>query len=155
MKWNAWFYYRTAAYVLDPVEFLSSPNLEKLQREEEQVHPGDLPGTKPLVLTANVSVFQITKIDTTTIFGALDLDVHYTPDTSQTAQLRDPPSARRQVTEVMTALLALHPELRDAFHGIWVQADNGTASVFSLELPMDQIVPGTHAPATTTSSIAQ
>ena len=155
MKWNAWFYYRTAAYVLDPVEFLSSPNLEKLQREEEQVHPGDLPGTKPLVLTANVSVFQITKIDTTTIFGALDLDVHYTPNTSQTAQLRDPPSARRQVTEVMTALLALHPELRDAFHGIWVQADSGSASVFSLELPMDQIVPGTQAPATTTSSIAR
>jgi hypothetical protein len=39
----------------------------------------------------------------------------------------------------MTALLSLHPELRDAFHGIWVHADQGSVSLFSLELPMDQI----------------
>ena len=155
MNWNAWFYYRVAAYLLNPVEFLSSPNLEKLRHEVDRVHPNNLPGTAPLVLDAHGTAFQVTAIDTTTIFGALDLEVHYTPDPVQTAQLRDPPGARRQVTEVMTALLALHPELHDAFHGIWVQADKGSASVFSLELPMDQIVPGTQPPATTTSSIAQ
>jgi len=152
MNWDAWFYYRIAAYFLDPVEFLSSPNLEKLQHEEDKVHPDNLPGTKPLLLAAHGSVFQVTAIDTTAAFGALDLEVHYTPDAAQTAQLRDPPTARKQVTEVMTALLALHPELHDAFHGIWVQADQGSASVFSLELPMDQIVPGTQPPMTSSDS---
>jgi hypothetical protein len=152
MNWDAWFYYRIAAYFLDPVEFLSSPNLEKLQHEEDKVHPDNLPGTKPLMLAAHGSVFQVTAIDTTAAFGALDLEVHYTPDAAQTAQLRDPPTARKQVTEVMTALLALHPELHDAFHGIWVQADQGSASVFSLELPMDQIVPGTQPPMTSSDS---
>jgi VWFA-related protein len=142
MNWNAWFYYRLAAYYLDPVAFLSSPNLEKLQREEDLVHLDNLPGTKPLMLTADGSAFLVTTIDTTATFGTLDLEVHYTPDTSQVAQLRDPPTARKQVTAVMTALLALHPELQDAFHGIWVQAE-GSASNFSLELPMDQIVLGT------------
>jgi hypothetical protein len=155
MPWDAWFYYRIAADVLAPVEFLSSPNLEKLQHEEELGHPDNLPGPKPLMLAAHGSSFQVTTIDTTAIFGALDLEVHYSPDAAQTAQLRDPPTARKQVTEIMTALLALHPELHDAFHGIWVQADQGSSSIFSLELPMDQIAPGAQAPATASSYLAQ
>ncbi len=137
------------------MEFLSSPNLDKLQHEADRVHPDNLPATKPLMLSAQGSVFQVTTIDTTALFGPLDLEVHYVPDGAQTAELRNPPSARKQVTEVMMALLALHPELHDAFHGIWVQADQGSTSVFSLELPMDQISPGIKTPATTSSSIAQ
>ncbi len=142
MNWDAWFYYRLAAYFLNPVDFLSSPNLEKLKQEEDRVHPATVPGASPLILLAHGSVYQVTKIDTTDIFGAVDLEVHYTPDATQLAQLRDPPTARKQTTEVMLALMELHPELHDAFHGVWVLADHGTGSAFSLELPMDQIVPG-------------
>lgn len=152
MNWDAWLYFRLASYSLEPVDFLSSPNLEKLRHEEDRVRPDNLPGTNPLVLDAHGSVFQVTVIDTTAIFGPLDLEVHYSPDPAQAAQLRDPPAARKQVTEVMTALLALHPELQNAFHGIWVQADQDSASLFSLELPMDQIVPGIQPPVTSSSS---
>lgn len=155
MNWDAWFYYRLAAYSLQPVDFLSSPNLEKLQHEADRVRPDNLPGTKPLMLSAHGSVFQVATIDTTALFGPLDLEVHYVPDTTQTAQLRDPPTARKQVTEVMMALLALHPELHDAFHGIWVQADQGSAEVFSLELPMDQIGPEILPSPITSSSVAR
>jgi len=142
MNWNAWLYYRVAAYVLDPVDFLSSPNLEKLQHEENRIRPEGLPGVKPVVLVAHGSSFQVTAIEPTAVFGTLDLEVHYTPDAAQAAQLRDASTARMQVTEVMAALLALHPELHDAFHGIWVRADGASASLFSLELPMDQIASG-------------
>lgn len=155
MNWNAWFYYRAAAYLLNPVEFLSSPNLEKLQHEGDLVRPTAFPGTEPLMLDANGFVFQVTAIDTTTALGALDLEVHYAPDIAQAAQLRDPPTARKQVTDVMTALLTLHPELREAFHGIWVYADAGSASLFSLELPMEQIVPEKPLPSTISSSVAR
>ena len=48
----------------------------------------------------------------------------------------------------MPAQLELRPELKEAFHGIWVYADQGSASVFSLELQMDQIVPKTQGSAT-------
>ncbi len=140
MNWDAWFYYRMAAYFLDPVDFLSSPNLDKLQHEQERVKPSNLPlAQQPLMIGGQGSVFQVTYIDTTTTFGPLDLEVQYTPDTTQAAQLHDPPTARKQVTQVMTALLSLHPELHEAFHGFWVHADQGSVSVFSLELPMDQI----------------
>lgn len=148
MNWNAWFYYRMAVNLLDPVEFLSSPNLEKLQREANQTRPVNLPGTTPMSLTAQGSVFNVTAIDTTVVLGPLDLEVHYTPDATQAAQLRDPSQARRQVLEVMTALLSQHPELHTAFHGIWMHADQGNASLFALELPMEQIVLGTN-PGTT------
>jgi hypothetical protein len=155
MNLDAWLYYRVAAYSLQPVDFLSSPNLEKLQHEAERVHPSDLPGTKPLALSGPSSVFQVTTIDTTTMFDALDLEVHYLPDVVQMAQLRDPLSARKQVTEVMGALLALHPELHHAFHGIWVQADQGSTALFSLELPMDEINKGIQFSAITSSPNAQ
>jgi hypothetical protein len=155
MAWDAWFYYRVAAYCLEPVNFLSSPNLEKLKREADHVRPDNLPDTKPLVLSALGAVFQVTTIDTTVLFGPLDLEVHYNPDTNQAAQLHDPPSARKQVTELMLALLALHPELRGAFHGIWVKADQGSTSPFSMELPMDQIGPGKQLRVIASSSVMQ
>ena len=137
------------------MEFLSSPNLEKLQHEEDLVRPTVFPGSKPMMLDANGSVFQVTAIDTTTALSALDLEVHYSPDTAQAAQLHDPSTARRQVTDVMTALLALNPEVRKAFHGIWVYADEGSAFLFSLELPMEQIVPKKPQPSTISSPVAR
>jgi len=140
-----------AAYFLDPVDFLSSPNLDKLRHEQDRVKPANLPGTQqPLMIGGQGSVFQVTNIDTTTTFGPLDLEVQYIPDAMQAPQLHDPPTARKQVTQVMAALLTLHPELHDAFHGIWVHADQGSFSLFSLELPMDQIDSG--AQSTTITS---
>jgi hypothetical protein len=139
MDWAAWLYYRVAANLLEPLDFLSSPNLEKLQHESDQARPATFPGQHPITLNVGGVRFSVTAIDTTTTFGPLDLDVHYTPDPTQTAQLRDPPAARQQVTGIMAALLELHPELGSAFHGIWVHADQGNATLFALELPMNQI----------------
>jgi len=154
MNWDAWFYYRMAAGLLEPVDFLTSANLQKLQRETAQVHPDNLPASKPLLLSANGSTYEVTGIDTSSALGSLDLEVNYNASAAQAAQLRDPPAARRQVLDVMTALLALHPEVHDAFHGIWVHANQGEASLFSLELPMEQIA-ALPAPGSISSSIAK
>lgn len=140
-NWDAWAYYRVAAALLDPLDFLSSPNLQKLQHETEQVRPAEIPGTAPMILTMDGKTFRVTAVDTTTEFGALDIDLHYTPDPSQAEQLRTPITARQQVASVMTALIAQHPELREAFHGIWVHADQGNVSLYALELPMGGIAP--------------
>ena len=139
MNWDAWFYYKIATYLLNPIDLLSSSNLEKVQHETDKVKPAALPGSSPVSLAARGGTYSVTTIDTTTTFGALDLDVHYNPDPTQTSQLRDPPTARKQVVDVMSALLEQHPELHQAFHGIWVHADQGAATLFALELPMDGI----------------
>jgi hypothetical protein len=139
MNWDAWFYYQTAAFLLDPADFLSSPNLEKLNREENQARPDGLPSGSPAPLNADGSVFQIMSYETSAALGGLDFVVHYAPDTNQAAQLREPVAARKQALDLMTALLSAHPELRAAFNGIWVRADQGNTSLFALELPMSEI----------------
>ncbi len=138
-NWNAWFYYRLATNLLDPLDSLSSPNLTKLQQEADRIRPQDLPGTAPMTFYAGGELMTVTGIDTTTALGGLDLDVHYQPDATQAAHLQDPAAARKEVSVLMAGLLTMHPELENAFHGIWVHADQGSASLFALELPLDQI----------------
>lgn len=133
--WNAWFYYQTAQYLLNPVDLLSSPNLQKLQREAENVQPGGLPGDQPMQLSGNAQNFAITSVHTGELAGQLDLVVDF-----KGAPEPDPVAARAEVTAVMRALLQQHPELASAFHGLWVYAyPPGGQPPFALELPMSQI----------------
>lgn len=146
-NWAAWFYYRIANNLLNPIDVMFSPNLQKLQQETDKVKPANLPGASPTPLAIHGATYSLTAVDTTTTFGALDLDVHYTPDAAQAAQLHDPPAARKQVMDVMSALLEQHPELHQAFHGMWVHADQGQVSLFALELPMEGITGAGTPPA--------
>jgi hypothetical protein len=133
--WDAWFYYQTAQYLLNPVDFLSSPNLQKLQREAEQARPDNLPGADPMRISAGAQSFEITSLHTGELSDQLDLVITYSATPNQ-----DVVAARAQVTAVMRALLQLHPELQGAFHGLWVYAATpGSQNPFALELPMDQI----------------
>jgi hypothetical protein len=137
--WSAWLYYQTASNLLDPLSFLSSPNLQMLHDEADKIRPTTFPDQHPMVLTVQGRNYTVNAVSTTTAFGALDLDVRYAPDAAEAAQLSNPPMARQQVTAIMSGLLELHPGLKQAFHGIWVHAQQGSASLFALELPMQEI----------------
>ena len=132
--WNAWLYYQTAAFLLNPVDFLSSPNLEKLQKEAQAVRPAELPGAEPLVLKANGQSFNITSLRTDSFPGGLDLVVNY-----RTNDVSDPVATHSQIVELMKAMLAQYPELRQAFHGLWVYANADKQSPYAIELPMNKI----------------
>lgn len=144
--WAAWFYYQTAADLLSPAPFIASPNLQKLEKEMNAAKPANLPGQAPMILNVNGSTFEIMSAATTTTFGTFDLEVQYQPSTAQLALLHNPTTARSQVVSVMSALLTQYPELRSAFHGIWVRANQGNATIFALDLPMDQIPTAGGAP---------
>jgi hypothetical protein len=133
-QWNAYFYYQTAAYLLSPVDFISSPNLDKLQKEMSSVRPDGLPDTEPMKIAANGQTFDITNIHTDGSLGGLDLVVNY-----KTSDISDPVATRSRNVEVMKALLSQHPELREAFHGLWVYANAENQKPFAIELPMSQI----------------
>jgi hypothetical protein len=133
-NWNAYFYYQTAAYLLMPVDFISSPNLEKLQKEMNDTRPGGLPGTEPMTLVATGQSFELTDLHTDGSLGGLDLVVHY-----KASDISDPVATRSRNVEVMKALLSQHPELRQGFHGLWVYAESGSQRPFAIELPMNQI----------------
>jgi hypothetical protein len=133
-NWNAYFYYQTAQYLLTPVDFLSSSNLEKLQTEQSGVAPPGLPGVQPMTLTANGQSWAITSLRTDASLGGLDLVIHY----KETAAV-DPVASRQKSTELMKAMLGLHPELREGFHGLWVYTDLPEQRSYAVELPMSQI----------------
>ena len=133
-QWNAYFYYQTAAYLLTPVDFLSSPNLEKLQKEMSGVRPDGLPDAEPMKLAANGQTFDVTQIHTDGSLGGLDLVVNY-----KSNDVSDPVATRSRNVEVMKAFLTQHPELRSAFHGFWVYANAENQRPFAIELPMNQI----------------
>lgn len=133
-NWNAYFYYQTAAFLLNPVDFLSSPNLQKLMKEAQQVMPEGLPGKTPMVVSAAGESLDVTGLHADSFSGALDLVVDY-----KAQGVSDPVSTRTQIVALMKAMLAAHPELRQGFHGLWVYAHYNNGQTFAIELPMNQI----------------
>ncbi|MFP5250588.1 MAG: hypothetical protein ACLGP3_12265, partial [Acidobacteriota bacterium] len=61
--WAAWFYYRIATYLLDPVDFLASSNLEKLRQEANRLHPLLLEANTPFTVNSGGAVFRVTSVD--------------------------------------------------------------------------------------------
>jgi hypothetical protein len=132
--WNSYFYYQTAVYLLLPADFIDSNNFDKLIQEVRSVTPGGLPGAQPMVVNVAGSPVSVTNLRTDSTFGGFDLVVHYeTDDVSNMA------ATRTKSVALMKALLALHPEWKEAFHGMWVFANAPNQLPFSLELPMPEI----------------
>jgi hypothetical protein len=132
--WNAWLYYSTAVYLLQPAGFFSSTNLERLVEEQQAVRPADLPGATPLTINADGAAYKITSLRTDDALGGLDVVAHYSSTSS------DPVAGRTHTIAVMRGLLALHPELREGFHGLWIYADAGPGGqAFALEQPMSEV----------------
>ena len=133
-KWNAYFYYTTAAYLASPADFLTSTNLEKLNQETANSRPDGLPGAQPMVVTAGSKTYSVNDLHTDGSLGGLDLVIRYAG-----TDVGDPVATRAQNLEVMKATLAAHPELREAFHGLWVFAEAPPARPFGNELVMSDI----------------
>jgi hypothetical protein len=133
-KWNAYFYYTTAAYLASPVDFLTSTNLEKLIQETGNARPEGLPGAQPMVVTEGNQTYSISDLHTDGSLGGLDLVIRYAAPS-----VGDPVATRARNLEVMKATLAAHPELREGFHGLWVFAEAPPERPFGNELAMSDI----------------
>ena len=133
-RWNAYFYYKTAAYLATPVDLLTSSNLDKLTQETAGVTPQGLPGEQPMPVTANNQTYPVSDLHTDGSLGGLDLVIRY-----HAADIADPVAARAQNLEVMKAILAAHPEVREGFHGLWVFADAPNQRPYGNELAMSDI----------------
>ena len=133
-KWNAYFYYTTAAYLAAPADLLTSTNLDKLNQETAGSKPEGLPGAQPMQLSAGNKSFPVSDLHTDGTLGGLDLVIRYA-----VADATDPVATRAQNLDIMKATLAAHPELKDGFHGLWVFADAPNQRPFGNELAMGEI----------------
>ena len=132
-SWSAWFSYEAARFLLLPVDYLSSPNMEKLAHEEEMLK--DSPHDAfPFTLTDGPRNWKVESVRLDATLNEPDLGVTY-----ETMGVTDPGAARTEATAVMTALLKAHPDLKDNFHGLWAYAMKDGKRTFAMELPMAQI----------------
>ena len=132
-SWSAWYSYELARYLLLPVDFLSSPNLDKLT--SEQSHIANSPANAfPYSVADGERTWKIDAIRLDTTLREADLGVTY-----ESIGLTDPAAERTEAVAVLSALLKARPELRQSFHGLWALASQNGKITPVIELPMAQI----------------
>jgi hypothetical protein len=131
--WSAWYSYDAARYLLLPVDFLSSPNLDKLRKEQSDITPS--PQSKlPLSLPDGDRTWKIDAV-------VLDPSLHE-PDLAlvyESTGVTDMAALRIEATAVMSAFLKAQPGIRANFHGLWAYAEKDGKRTPVMELPMKQI----------------
>jgi hypothetical protein len=133
-KWNAYFYYTTAAYLATAADFLTSANLDKLNQETAASKPDGIPGAQPMLVTGGGQTYSVSELHTDGSLGGLDLVLRYS-----TTDAADPVATRARNLELMKATLQAHPELRDGFHGLWVFAEAPSQRPYGNELAISEI----------------
>ena len=132
-NWPAWFSYEAARYLSLPVDFISSPNLEKLGQEEAQIQnsPQD---AFPYSLQDGDRTWKIDAVRLDASLRLADLAVTY-----ESTGVSDPSAVRTEANAVLSAFLKAQPGLRQNFHGLWAVAMKDGKQTPVIELPMAQI----------------
>jgi hypothetical protein len=119
--------------LLLPVDFLSSPNLDKLRQEQGQISPQPQ-SAFPLSLAEGDRTWKITAVGLDPSLHEPDLAVVY-----QSTGVTDPAALRTEATSVMSAFLKAQPSIRANFHGLWAYAEKDGKRTPVMEMPMKQI----------------
>jgi hypothetical protein len=133
LSWSAWYSYEAARSLLAPVDFLSSPNLEKLGTEQAQIRNSPLDAF-PYSLPDGQRIWKINAVRLDTTLRQADLGVTY-----ESTGVTDPAAMRTEAVAVLSALLKAQPGLRENFHGLWAYAVKDGKPTPVIELPMAQI----------------
>jgi hypothetical protein len=115
------------------VDFLSSPNLEKLDAEQAAIKnsPRD---AFPLALPDGPRTWKIEAVHLDPSLLHADLGVVY-----ESTGVTDPAAQRTEAVAVLSALLKAQPGVRENFHGLWAYAMKNGKRTPVIELPMAQI----------------
>jgi len=133
MPWAAWFSYEAARSLLVPVDFLSSPNLEKLGAEQSQIK-GSPQDAFPYTLVDGPRTWKIQAVRLDPTLRQADLGVSY-----ESTGVTDPAAQRTEAVAVLSALVKAQPGLRENFHGLWAYVVRDGKPVPVMEVPMAQI----------------
>jgi hypothetical protein len=131
--WSAWFSYEAARLLLVPVDFLSSPNLEKLAQEQAQIKnsPQD---AFPYSVQDGTRAWKINAVRLDPSLLHADLAVVF-----ESTGVTDPAAQKTEAIAVLSALVKAQPGLKTNFHGLWAYAVKDGKQTPVIELPMEQI----------------
>jgi len=132
---NAWFYYLTAWDLMAPVNFMSTPQLDKVADEMQAARPGDLPSNGSFLdLSAGGKVFKVSEVTPVPIDNNLYLRMVYvTPDAANSRV------ASQNNMAAIQALVAKYPEVREAFYAVVARAVDDSGHDFASVLPMKDV----------------
>jgi hypothetical protein len=140
-QWNAWLYYQQAEFLLRPVNFLQSTHLEKLHTEQGAAAPPALTDgvtpDAPLVVKGHDGAeyhFTGLGLDDSLAKEKVDVIAHL-----KVEQIGDPATARKRNSDAMSALVGAYPEMRKAFHGVWIFAEVPGQNPYPSEQAMTEI----------------
>ena len=136
--WASWLYLQEAQTLVQPAAFVSSTHLDKLTTELQAAAPPAI-GTgisadAPLVIKGpNGEEFRFTGLSVNDTL-ALDISAHIKVDPTDDGNL-----ARKRNEDAAAALVSAHPELRSAFHGVWVFAESPGKSPYTTIVAMSDL----------------
>jgi len=134
LPWAAWYTYETARYLELPVDFVTSPNMDKLVQEQAQIKGGPTADTFPYSVTSGDRTWKINEVRLDASLHEPDLGVSY-----ESTGSTDPAVLRTEAIAVLGAFLKAQPGLRENFHGMWAYASTNGKVTPVMELPMGQI----------------
>jgi hypothetical protein len=136
--WSAWYCFEMARALLIPVDFLSSPNLDKLTQEQGLVKLSSTGVSAqdvfPYTIQDTERTWKIDAVQVDLSLGKADLGVTY-----DSAGITDPAAQRTEAIAAMSAFLKAQPGLRTSFHGLWAYGMHDGKRTPVMELPMEKI----------------
>jgi hypothetical protein len=133
---NAFLYFWQARDLAMPLSFLYTLATDKIYDEQQTVRPTDFPldGSTVQLAAQNGKTYKLTALFVLPVDQSLNLIVKYlTQDVSDTAQ------TFQENTNVMKAVLAKFPELREAFDGVVARAVEMSGRDYGSMLAMKDI----------------
>jgi hypothetical protein len=131
--WSAWYSYDVARYLLLPLEFISSPNLERLHQEQGQIQSSPQEAF-PYSLHDGDRTWKVDAVLLDPSLHQADLRVVY-----ESSGVTDPAALRTEALSVFSAFLKAQPGIRSNFHGLWAYAAKDGKRTPVIELPMKDI----------------
>lgn len=133
---NAWLYLIEGRDLAMPVPFMYTQVTDKLYEETQSVKPSDFPvdGKTADLAAPEGKTYKLTEIFPYVSGADLDLVAKY-----QNPDISDSGKTFQENMNVMRALLAKFPELREAFAGIVVRAVTPSGQDYGSMMPMKDI----------------
>ena len=132
---NAWFYFLEARSLISPLPFMSTLATDRLFDAAQSAQPTDMPaGGKTADLAAAGSTYKLTAVFPEVVGNDLDLIVKY-----QSANVNNTNVAYQDNVNVMKALVAKYPEVRDAFAAVVARAVDASGHDYGTLLAMKDI----------------
>ena len=131
---NAYYYLIEARQLLSPVDFMGTPQLDKIYDETQQVVPKDMPVSGPLDNAMGGQTYKLMQVFPVSVGQDMDLVVRY-----QVPDISDVNKTFQENMTLIKAFVAKYPEVRGAFDAMVARAVNPQGQDYGSLLPMKEI----------------